>query len=128
MSNISKRDVWCFFLYLIPYLTIAEIVSDLTIPFIEGIKHVLIIFGTPVVYIGLGFLCGKQRRACLCMVGTIIHCVMYRMGIVLSAWLFPELARFDAEKIVLFPFVVIVIVLSQLFGYWCGRPFGIEKS
>lgn len=114
--------------YLFPYIIGAhvlayyfdEVVGEFPV-FLPPIVLILLLFP---IYIGLGYMTGKNKRSVAAIIGTVLHICIYRGCI----YLLPLIGIQKGIADVCFPIGAWFIIICQLIGYWGARPLPKEES
>lgn len=115
-----QKKLWYLFFYALPYIAGLFCLTEyLDAAFPSGYPVVFLFILLFVIYIGLGYLCGRQRLSHLCIGGTVLQCVVLYITI---QSLLPLLYGSNVIELqIWFPFLVLFILLCQLIGYFGAR-------
>lgn len=129
MNVVKEKKDW---LYLIPYcIPFGNILfyadtyvfqNKIDMGKIGSMFFAIALFiAMPIVYIGMGVLCGRKRLYHICIFGTIFHCILFSSLLYGTVKIFWSQGEIEAWFPLLVLGVSIGIFISQLIGYWGGK-------
>lgn len=120
---MNQKKVLYLLFYALPYIAGLFCLTEyLDATFPNGYPAVFLFVLLFVVYIGLGYLCGRERFSRLCIGGTLLQCAMLYITIdtILPLFYGADVAELQTW----FPFLILFILLCQLIGYFGARKSG----
>ena len=113
-----KKKLFFIIPYCIPYLTIIYSIHFYYEAYLNTIIFTFIL--PSILYIMLGYMCGKRNLIDICIAGTLIQEIFVCLS---AAHILPFLEKIYSGTLIAFaPFSFIFVIITQIIGYWGGKP------